>query len=187
MSGFGDAVQGRRWSAETTVDQALIRGLGTAFRVCVSGLSTFLESGRRAEPGHITSDGGSPPWPHPRRCAAGCDCADQGLQNLSHRDGKFLLASVAAVTARRVDRLQFVEVEPGAGHRRRRLGLEGGEHVGLQPTGLTRGARLARSGGEADQAPGATWPAIAHRKAAISRAMAAITTGSFLPVALSRR
>jgi hypothetical protein len=26
---------------ETTVDQALIRGLGTAFRVYVSGLSSF--------------------------------------------------------------------------------------------------------------------------------------------------
>jgi hypothetical protein len=26
---------------ETTVDQALIRGLATAFRVCVSGLSSF--------------------------------------------------------------------------------------------------------------------------------------------------
>jgi hypothetical protein len=26
---------------ETTVDQALIRGLVTAFRVCVSGLSSF--------------------------------------------------------------------------------------------------------------------------------------------------
>jgi hypothetical protein len=26
---------------ETTVDQALIRGLGTALRVCVSGLSSF--------------------------------------------------------------------------------------------------------------------------------------------------
>ena len=56
---------------ETTVDQALIRGLGTAFRDCVSGLSTRLKSGRRAEPGHVVSDGGSPPWLHPRRCAAG--------------------------------------------------------------------------------------------------------------------
>ncbi len=34
---------------ETTVDQALIRGLDTAFRGCVSGLSTRLKSGRRAE------------------------------------------------------------------------------------------------------------------------------------------
>jgi hypothetical protein len=33
---------------------------------------------------------------------------------------------------------------------------------------------------------GATWGQIAHRKAAISRAMA-VTTGSFLPMALSRR
>jgi phosphoribosylaminoimidazole (AIR) synthetase len=45
---------------ETTVDQALIRGLGTAFRVYVSGISSVLESGRRAALGHITSDGGSP-------------------------------------------------------------------------------------------------------------------------------
>jgi len=37
------------------------------------------------------------------------------------------------------------------------------------------------------QTAGATWRAIAHRNAAISRAIAAITTGSFLPAALSRR
>src|ERR1700760_2133428 len=29
-----------------------------------------LEDGRQVLPGHITSDGSSPPWPHPRRCAA---------------------------------------------------------------------------------------------------------------------
>jgi hypothetical protein len=34
------AAQGWGWSVETTVDQALIRGLGTAFRVYVSGLSS---------------------------------------------------------------------------------------------------------------------------------------------------
>src|SRR4051812_24843484 len=35
--------------------------------------AVHLEVGRRAVwPGHITSDGSSlPPWPHPRRCAAG--------------------------------------------------------------------------------------------------------------------
>jgi hypothetical protein len=33
---------------ETTVDQALIRGLGTAFRVFVSGAFLGLEGGRRA-------------------------------------------------------------------------------------------------------------------------------------------
>jgi hypothetical protein len=38
--GFAEAAQGRGWSAETTVDQTLIRGLGTAFRVFVSGLSS---------------------------------------------------------------------------------------------------------------------------------------------------
>ena len=64
------AAQGRRWSAETTVDQALIRGLGTAFRVFVSGLVLCLEGGRRAQPGHVVRDRGSPPWLHPRRCAA---------------------------------------------------------------------------------------------------------------------
>src|SRR6266566_3845563 len=52
------------------VDQALIRGLGTAFRVFVSGLVLCLEGGRRAEPGHVASDRSSPPWLHPRRCAA---------------------------------------------------------------------------------------------------------------------
>jgi hypothetical protein len=35
---------------ETTVDQALIRGLGTAFRVFVSGLFLGLEDGRRRKP-----------------------------------------------------------------------------------------------------------------------------------------
>src|SRR5438477_5902369 len=49
----GTAAQGRGWSAETTVDQALIRGLGTAFRVFVSGLVFCLEGGRRAQPGHV--------------------------------------------------------------------------------------------------------------------------------------
>jgi hypothetical protein len=67
-----EAAQSRGWSAETTVDQALIRGLGTAFRGCVSGLSSVLESGRRAEPGHITSDGGSPSVaPSPALCSEG--------------------------------------------------------------------------------------------------------------------
>jgi hypothetical protein len=42
---------------ETTVDQALIRGLNTAFRVFVSGLIRCLEGGRRAEPGHVASSG----------------------------------------------------------------------------------------------------------------------------------
>ena len=43
---FGEAVglvmgaQGWGWSAETTVDQTLIRGLDTAFQVFVSGLSS---------------------------------------------------------------------------------------------------------------------------------------------------
>ena len=66
----GTAAQGRGWSAETTVDQALIRGLGTAFRVFVSGLVLCLEGGRRAQPGYVASDRSSPPWLHPRRCAA---------------------------------------------------------------------------------------------------------------------
>jgi hypothetical protein len=39
-SWLAEAAQGWEWSAETTVDQTLIRGLGTAFRVFVSGLSS---------------------------------------------------------------------------------------------------------------------------------------------------
>lgn len=39
-SPIAEAAQGRGWSSETTVDQTLIRGLGTAFRVFVSGLSS---------------------------------------------------------------------------------------------------------------------------------------------------
>jgi hypothetical protein len=38
--GDAEAAQSRRWGSETTVDQALIRGLATAFRVFVSGLSS---------------------------------------------------------------------------------------------------------------------------------------------------
>jgi hypothetical protein len=38
--GSAEAAQGWGWSSETTVDQTLIRGLGTAFRVFVSGLSS---------------------------------------------------------------------------------------------------------------------------------------------------
>src|SRR6266566_2000185 len=43
----GDGALRRRF------DQALIRGLGTAFRVFVSGLVLCLEGGRRAQPGHV--------------------------------------------------------------------------------------------------------------------------------------
>jgi hypothetical protein len=35
-----EAAQSWGWSSETTVDQTLIRGLDTAFRVFVSGLSS---------------------------------------------------------------------------------------------------------------------------------------------------
>ena len=38
--GSAEAAQGWGWSLETTVDQTLIRGLDTAFRVFVSGLSS---------------------------------------------------------------------------------------------------------------------------------------------------
>ena len=38
--GSAEAAQGWGWSSETTVDQTLIRGLDTAFRVFVSGLSS---------------------------------------------------------------------------------------------------------------------------------------------------
>ena len=38
--GSAEAAQGWRWSSETTVDQTLIRGLDTAFRIFVSGLSS---------------------------------------------------------------------------------------------------------------------------------------------------
>src|SRR5215472_7553168 len=43
---------------------------GSAFRVSVSGLVLGLNGGRRAQPGHVVKDRGSPPWLHPRRCAA---------------------------------------------------------------------------------------------------------------------
>ena len=43
---------------------------GSAFRVSVSGLVLCLNGGRRAQPGHVVRDRGSPPWLHPRRCAA---------------------------------------------------------------------------------------------------------------------
>ena len=66
------------------------------FRVCVSGLSSFLESGRRVEPGHITSDGGSPPWLHPRRYALSAGA-------LRSEDRERAQVSVTAVAAWRVD------------------------------------------------------------------------------------
>jgi hypothetical protein len=43
--GSAEAAQGWGWSSETTVDQTLIRGLDTAFRVFVSGLSSVLGAG----------------------------------------------------------------------------------------------------------------------------------------------
>src|SRR6267143_2712580 len=71
----GTAAQGRGWSAETTVDQALIRGLGTAFRVFVSGLVLCLEGGRRAEPGRVASDRSSPSVaPSPALCSRAWSC-----------------------------------------------------------------------------------------------------------------
>src|SRR3981189_2956979 len=71
----GTAAQGRGWSAETTVDQALIRGLGTAFRVFVSGLVLCLEGGRRAEPGRGASDRSSPSVaPSPALCSRAWSC-----------------------------------------------------------------------------------------------------------------
>src|SRR6266567_615797 len=42
---------------ETTVDQALIRGLGTVLPCFVSGLFRCLEGGRRAGPGHVATSG----------------------------------------------------------------------------------------------------------------------------------
>lgn len=118
MAGFAkqsdrEAAQGWGWSSETTVDQTLIRGLGTGLPCLRLGAVLGLEGGRRAHRlGHITSDGSSPPWPHPQHCAAG-----------------------------------WVE------------------------TGYD----------------GATSRPMAHKKAAISRAIAATTTGGFLPAALRRR
>src|SRR5580704_6825028 len=56
---------------ETTVDQTLIRGLVTAFRVFVSGLSAVSRTGVGQLLGHITSDGSSPPRLRPRPCATG--------------------------------------------------------------------------------------------------------------------
>src|SRR6516164_9530962 len=41
---------------------------GSAFRVSVSGLVLGLNGGRRAQPGHVVKDRGSPPCLHPRRC-----------------------------------------------------------------------------------------------------------------------
>lgn len=38
--GSAEAAQRWGWSSETTVDQTLIRGLDTAFRVFVAGLSS---------------------------------------------------------------------------------------------------------------------------------------------------
>jgi hypothetical protein len=51
------------------VDQALIRGLGTAFRVFVSGLVLCLEGGRRAEPGRVALLHGSDQQPGEVRSA----------------------------------------------------------------------------------------------------------------------
>jgi hypothetical protein len=116
---------------------------GSAFRVSVSGLVLGLNGGRRAQPGHVVKDRGSPPWLHPRRCAA------WGLLAVS------------------------------AGHD----GLDCGNHP--MRAGRMRLVRII--GGLAITAVGATCCAIAHKNAAISRAIAAMTTGRFLPAAVSRR
>lgn len=46
------------------VDQALMRGLATAFPIVPPGLSQPYD-GRRREAGHKASDGRSLPWPAP--------------------------------------------------------------------------------------------------------------------------
>src|SRR6516165_5236883 len=131
------AAQSRGRSAETTVDQALIRGLATAFRVCVSGLAAFLKSGRRAEPGHVVSDGGSPPWLHPRPCAAGWQAEWLGVSSsspLRNHDVKFLCSIGApflrpdlVTQGRRAQPRSRLAGPKGRATAVRRLGLEGGE------------------------------------------------------------
>src|SRR5216684_4224104 len=101
---------------ETTVDQALIRGLGTVLPCFVSGLFRCLEGGRRAGPGHVARSG------VPLRGSAS-----------------------SAVQSNAVGLRQPVQVN------------------------------------------GSIWCAMAQRNAAISRAIAAMTTGVFLPAAVRRR
>ena len=55
------------------------------------------------------------------------------------------------------------------------------------PAPLTPSSAQQKEEGDVRPYAGATSRPMAHRKAAISRAIAATTTGSFLPVALSRR
>ena len=77
---------------------------GSAFRVSVSGLVLCLNGGRRARPGHVVRDRGSPPWPHPRRCAARfllsttASTADHPMDAIfrERRAGQGLCASAAA-------------------------------------------------------------------------------------------
>jgi hypothetical protein len=77
---------------------------GSAFRVSVSGLVLCLKGGRRAQPGRVVRDRGSPPWLHPRRCAAlrfllsTASTADHPMDAISRerRAGQGLRASAAA-------------------------------------------------------------------------------------------
>jgi hypothetical protein len=143
---------------------------GSAFRVSVSGLVLCLNGGRRAQPGHVVRDRGSPPWLHPRRCAA----------------LRFLLST--ASTAGSSDGCGLSRAPRGVAFaRQQRPAGSAFTGVALSNTldNRTR-ATCVLSGsfaGARDHSAGA----MAHRNAAISRAIAAMTNGRFLPAAVSRR
>ena len=90
-------VQGRRWGGWTTVDQALMRGLGTAFPKFVRGCSHSY-CGRRTKMDRPKRQTGVPlPWPHLQPCTAAGGVKTQltvagwrGSSCLLHRmDGAF--------------------------------------------------------------------------------------------------
>jgi hypothetical protein len=105
---WGLAAQGRDGALRRSVDQALIRGLGTAFRVFVSGLVLCLEGGRRVQPGPVASDRNSPPWLHPRRTPYCCHVR-QG--RTTHSEFDFIGSSPAPLPGRGLWRY-FIRVVP---------------------------------------------------------------------------
>ena len=148
---------------------------GSAFRVSVSGLVLCLKGGRRAQPGHVVRDRGSPPWLHPRRCAA----------------LRFLLSTASTAGSSDGCDLSRAPRRSKAFARQQRPAGSAFTGVALSNTldNRTRATCVlsviicrAR-----DHAAGATCCAIAHRNAAISRAIAAMTNGRFFPAAVSRR
>jgi hypothetical protein len=167
-------VQSRRRSVWTTVAQALMRGLGTAFPTYVRGFPC-LGTGIDHRSATKRSDGNSPPCPPPALHAKSA-CFWDRLMWLRSGSSPYIRLRLNRPRRQRRSR------PPAAPAAARRAGLDGLWRLGHAfPEDVVE--RCAPCGGEphTGAARGDTSRAIAQRKAAISRAIAVTTTAAGLP------